>query len=190
VESTAWIAIIVAFLGVATSSATAILAYRLSRQSQRSESQREIGRSYEKMMDFRTSYPDVLSLSRRWTEECFVSIYNQKSERDRQWARYYTYVELCTSFVNAVLYAREAGLLDKRAFENQYRNLVKLLLTEHYPYLTTILDGKYLSKYVLAFLQELEHGGWNWLAMHEQLAEVSADSRKVVRGANRIQKVP
>jgi hypothetical protein len=167
-----------------TSFVAAILAYRVSRQSQRSESQQEVGRLYEKMMDFRASHPEVLALSRRWTESCFVAVYNQKSEQDKQWAVYYTYAELCTAFVNSVIFAREAGLIDKRAFDKQYRNLVKLLLTEHYPYVSTILHGKYVSSYVLAFLKELETAGWNWAAMHEQLAELSVPKKRARANLN------
>lgn len=166
---TEWLAVSVALLGVLSSSVIAYLVYRLTRQAQYAEMQREIGHLYEQLMDFRTAHPEVLRLSRRWEEACFAAIYRQASEEDKEWALYYTYTELCFSFTNAVLYGRKIHLLDRYAYEGHYRPLLKLLLTEHYPYVTSVVPGKYVSSFISDFVRELEKEGWDWAKMHDML---------------------
>jgi len=165
-----WLAILVAFLGVITSSVIGYLVFLSNRQAQRAEMQREIGHLYDKLMDFRERHPEVMALSRNWEETCFSAIYRQKSTKDKQWAIYYTYVELCISFCNTVIYAHKLGFLNEVSYEQHYRLLVKLLLTEHYPFLSSILNGKYLSPHIEGFLKEGEKDGWNWRVMHQELS--------------------
>jgi hypothetical protein len=121
------------------------------------------------MMDFRAEHPEVLSLSRSWTVACFERIYRQDEPRDREWAQYYTYAELCCGFVNGVLEAKESGLLRKGLFEKHYKRLVTLILTEHYPYLMSASQDKYLSKYIVDFLAKRAAEEWDWAEMHRVL---------------------
>jgi hypothetical protein len=167
-----WLAILIAFLGVITSSLIGYLVYLSNRQVQRAEMQREIGHLYDKLMDFREQHPEVLALSRGWGETCFGAIYRQKSAKDKQWAIYYTYVELCISFCNTVIYGHKLGFLNKVSYQQHYKLLVKLLLAEHYPFITSILNGKYLSPHIQDFLNEGEKDGWNWKVMHLELSGI------------------
>ena len=166
---TEWLAVAVALLGVLSSGAVAVLAYTFTRQSQRAEMQREIGHLYDRLVDFRTSHPEVLPLSRTWSEAAFGPLYRQESEADRAWALYYNYAELCCGFCNAVLYGRRIGLLDRHAYDRQYKSLVKLLLTEHHPYIRSVFHGKYLSPQIIDFVRAMEKEGWDWSAMHAAL---------------------
>ena len=123
----------------------------------------------DRLVDFRTSHPEVLALSRTWSEAAFGTLYRQESEADRGWALYYNYAELCCGFCNAVLYGRRIGLLDRHAYDRQYKSLVKLLLTEHYPYIRSVFHGKYLSPQIIDFVRGMEKEGWDWSAMHAAL---------------------
>jgi hypothetical protein len=165
-----FLAILIALLGVITSSSIGYLVYLSNKQAQRAETQREISHLYEKLMDFRVEYPEVLMLSRIWKMACFRTIYRQKSKKDRQWAIYYTYAELCMSFCNTVIYGEKLGFLNKVSYQQHYKLLVKLILTEHYPFVTSVLNGKYLSPHIQDFLKEGEKDGWNWQDMHQELS--------------------
>jgi hypothetical protein len=180
--SSEWLSIATAFFGTLISAMVTILAYLLNRQSRRAETQREIGQYYNKLMDFRADHPVVFSLSRKWKEDCFYSVYNQEYDEKNQWVLYYTYAEICLGFVNAVLYGHYSRLLDRHAYENHYKKLVKLILTEHYPFITTIMHGKYLSPYIITFVREEENDGWNWMEMHNALPGTPPKLTKVKKG--------
>jgi hypothetical protein len=154
--------LVIATTGVLTSALIAYLAYTLNRQSQRTAIHRSIGDLYEKLMDFRASHPEVLSLAGKWNDQCFNSIYSQASPKDKQWVIYYAFVELALSFSNTVLYGRKSRVLDGYAYENHYKPLIRLLLTEHYPFMRSVKDGPYLSPLVKGFLTESEKEGWDW----------------------------
>ena len=175
--------LIVAFTGVVTSALLAYLAYSLNRQSQRTAIHRSIGDLYEKLMNFRTDYPEMMQFCHQWTEDCFNFVYHQTSAEDRQWALYYTYAELIIDFSNTVIYGRKSHLLDRKAYENHYKPLVKLLLTEHYPFISSIITGPYLSSFIKDFVKELEKEGWDWSKRHRTLigsapTQAVAESRK------------
>jgi hypothetical protein len=169
-NSTDWIAIIISLTGILISSVIALLVYLSSRQSQRAEIHHEIEHSYDKLMDFRSEHPEVLAMSRNWTESCFKSLYSKPTVESKSWVIYYTYVELCFGFVNAVLYGQDIKLLDKRAYQNHYRPLILLLIAEHYPYINTIIQGNYLSKYIKSFILSEQADDWNWQERHKALA--------------------
>jgi hypothetical protein len=170
---TEWLAAAIALFGVLSSGAIALLAYSFSRQSQRAEMQREIGHLYDRVIDFRSDHPEVLALSRSWSEAAFGALYRQGSDIDQAWVIYYNYAELCCGFCNAVLYGRRIGLLDQQAYDQQYKLLVKLLLTEHYPYIRSVFHGKYLSPQIVEFVSRMEKKGWDWAAMHAALSDVT-----------------
>ena len=118
-------------------------------------------------MSFRESHPEVLALGFRWKPENFERIYSQEHKDDRQWALYYTYVELTLGFCNAVAYASRRGLLDRSGYENHYRSLMRLLLTEHQPIISGMVRSKrYVSTFVQDFWSGAEADGWQWEAEH------------------------
>ncbi|MCP4590352.1 MAG: hypothetical protein GY842_06395, partial [bacterium] len=134
----------VSILGAVASATFAFLTLSLNKQVRRAEAHRGINSLYDKLMDYRTSNPKVLGLSRGWRREYFTSIYEQKTGQDREWAIYYTYVELCLGFCNVVLYNWHQRLLDRQAYEDHFKPLIKLIMTEHHPILRDLLrDGKY-----------------------------------------------
>jgi hypothetical protein len=74
-------------------------------------------------------------------------------------------------FCNAVLGARERGLLEEEVYEGQYKPLVKMVLTENVPFVADVLvTGKYVSRHIRGFWEELEREGWRWEEMHMALA--------------------
>jgi hypothetical protein len=168
---TDWIAIIVSVTGILISSIIGFLVYLSSRQSQKAEIHREIEHSYDKLMDFRSEHPEVLAMSREWTEACFKSLYGQSAKESKPWVIYYTYVELCLGFINIVLFGKDIKILDRRAYQNHYKPLILLLLSEHYPYVNSIIQGHYLSQYIKKFISVEEAAGWSWQERHKALAE-------------------
>jgi hypothetical protein len=124
------------------------------------------------MVDYRLQHPEVLSLASRWTPECWEAVYDQRNAEERAWALYYGYVELCISYCNAVLHARDTGLLDHDVYDSEHELLIRLLLAEHYRILSTIVrpDG-YVAKYLVEHIEYLRNSGWDWQAEHERLTQ-------------------
>jgi len=167
----AWLATAVAWMGLVSSAIIGFLAYSLNRQAQRWQTQQSMDGLYSKLMDYRSAHPQVMPLSRQWEPRCFETLYHPETEEDKRWVLYYTYAEMCISFCNAVLSARRSRLVNRHAYEGQYKPLIKLLLTEHAPLIADLLhSGKYISAYMKEFYQELEREGWNWAKMHAELA--------------------
>jgi hypothetical protein len=125
------LSLVIAVTGVLTSALLALMAYVLNRQSQRASIHRSIGDLYEKLMDFRAAHPEVMALVRKWNDGYFASIYGQNKPKDKQWVIYYTFAELGLGFSNTVLYGRKNKSLDRHAYDNHYKPLIRLLLTEH-----------------------------------------------------------
>jgi hypothetical protein len=166
-----WLVPGVSVLGALSSGIFALVSLLMTRRMQRAEIHREISILYDRLMEVRLAHPEMLDLSRTWTSGNLERIYHQTSAEDREWARYYTYVELCLGFCNAVLYARSERHLPRDAYEGQYEPLVKLLLTEHYPILRELLEagGEYISLYVKELRRELGQAGWDWESRHAAL---------------------
>jgi hypothetical protein len=164
-----WLSMVIAVTGVLTSGLLAYLAYSLNRQSARANSQRSIGILYDQLMNFRAAHPEVMRLCYQWKRENHDLIYRQATEEDREWALYYTYVEYMGGFVNAVLYGRKNRLLDRLAYDGHYEPLVKLLLTEHYPFIASSMQNVYLSALIREYVQQAERAGWNWEEKHKAL---------------------
>ncbi len=166
---TTLLSIVIAIVGVISSTAVGFLAYNLSRQSQHATIHRAIGDVYSKMVDFRVEHPDVLKLSSKWNTSCFELLYRQQTKADRQWGIYYTYVELCLDFCNMVLYGRKARALDRLSYEEHYEPLVRMILTEHYPFVLDAMSGAYLSKMIREYIVAAEKNGWGWLEKRKLL---------------------
>lgn len=159
-----------ALFAALSSAILAYLAYLLSRQSERSQTYRSTSEAYDRLIRFRVEHPEVMNLSHRWTPACWDYLYRQSDETDRKWAIYYTYVELAIGFINAVLYARSQKLLDRKVFEAEYGMLMKYLMTENYPIISSMLEsGKYVSTYVRVYWQELKELAWNFEANHKAM---------------------
>ncbi|MDR3578133.1 MAG: hypothetical protein P4L50_30065 [Anaerolineaceae bacterium] len=167
---TDWVTLAVSLLSLLISSLISYLVFFNNRQSQRAAIHQEIEHSYDKMMDLRSDHPEIMHLCFKWDEKCFKLLYGGPNLENKQWVLYYTYVELCLGFINSVLYGWDINLLDRQAYENHYKPLVRLLLTEHYQYFSSILDGPYISVYVKKFITEEQNSGWNWVERHKMLA--------------------
>src|SRR5512135_1431959 len=105
-----WLSIYIAVMGIIISGLLAYLSYSLNRQSQRATMQRSIADLYDKMVKYRAEHPEVMKLCLLWNSDSFDAIYRQHSAEDIQWVIYYTYVELVSGFLNAVLYGRKIKL--------------------------------------------------------------------------------
>jgi hypothetical protein len=174
-----WLSIYIALLGTIISALLAYLSYSLDRQSQRASMQRAIEDLYDKMVEYRSVHPEALKLCNRWNENSFDSLYRQGSTEEVQWVVYYNYVELISGFSNAVLYGHKIKLLDKHAYEGHYKPLVKLLVTENYPYFLSILDFPYLSSLIKEFIHELKNEGWDFSEKHRKL--IGASSKTAIQ---------
>lgn len=164
-----WIAPAISFLGAIIAGFSAVLAWSLSRRGQHGQAHEQINRRYDRIMEFRAEHPEILALGCRWNDGNFRRIYEQRQEEDRSWALYYTYVELVLGFCNAVVYAWRRRLLDKIAYQEHYRPLMRLLLTEHQPIMTTMLRSNYLSRFVRDFWVAEASSGWDWAKQHRLL---------------------
>jgi len=170
-NSPEWLGAALSVAGAVSSAIFAALALRLTKQAQRSEAHGAIGVLYDKVLDFRVAHPEMLRLSRQWSSRHFERIYQQRSDEDRQWALYYTYVELCLGFCNAVIYLSRRGHLEAAAYEQQYARLVRLLLTEHNPLIEDLLEKPhFISTYIRSFRDQLAREGWDWRTEHQRLA--------------------
>lgn len=172
IEST--VAIIGAVVSIASATVAGILGYlsiRNAKLSQYAQAQKEAADAYDRMVSFRVAHPRVMQLSRDWTPDCFRYVYLQTPPNENdEWVTYYSYVELCIGYCNAVLSARDQRLLSESSFSNHHKLLVKLLLTEHNPIITNLLEhGKYISMHVRRFRDELAAQGWNWNDEHNDL---------------------
>jgi hypothetical protein len=171
-----WLTFMLGLCGLLTSTVLAFLVYSLSKQTNRAQIDKAITGSYGLLIEFRASHPEVLKLSRTWDSNRFTTIYTQSSQRDTQWVHYYTYAELCLSFANNVLYAWRSHLLDRSSYERHYQPLIKLLLTENEPFVSSALpESDYISSYIREFRQEQQAKGWNWHERHLRLAQSNSE---------------
>jgi hypothetical protein len=164
-----WLSIYIAIIGTIISALLAYLSFSLNRQAQRASIQRSIEDIYDKMVKYRAEHPEVLRLCYRWNNDSFDAIYRQLNNDEVQWVNYYNYVELVSGFLNAVLYGRKIRLLDRHAYEGHYKPLVKLLVTENYPYFLSVLDYPYLSSFIKEFIRDLKGEGWDFTEKHKKL---------------------
>lgn len=158
----------IAVVAALVSAAFAILGYWLSLRSSLIQAHREIGECYNRLLAFRSAHPEVLGMSRDWQPKHLMAAYGQ-APSDRRWDYYHIYVELCIGFCNAVEYAKRRGALDTVSYDLQYLPLVKLLLTEHYPCVSTLLSGDYVSPMLRDLVTRQEIGGWRWQEQHREL---------------------
>jgi hypothetical protein len=129
----------------------------------RSQAERQVGDLYDQLVQFRIAHPEVMSLSRRWEPECLARVYAPQQQVDTNWVVYYSYVELCLGYCNAVLSARRAWRLGGGSFTHYHKQLVTLILTEHNPIVEHLLTkGGFVSRYIIDFRKELQREGWNW----------------------------
>jgi hypothetical protein len=164
-----WLSIYIAVMGIVISGLLTYLSYSLNRQSQKASTQRSIDGLYDEMIKYRTAHPEVLRLCYRWNKDSFDAVYRQLNAEEIQWVIYYNYVEIVCGFLNAVLHGRKNRLLDHHAYESHYKSLVKLLVTEHYPYFLVVLKGPYISALIREFIRDLKGEGWDFSEKHKIL---------------------
>ena len=137
--------------------------------SVRAQAKREVAVLYDQMVKFRIEHPEVLRLSRRWIQGHFRRVYEQSEPADEEWVTYYSFVELCLGYCNAVLLSKNS--IGKASYKHYHKRLVTLLLTEHNPIIEDLIrEGKYISPRIRQFREELQHEGWNWQEEHAKLA--------------------
>jgi len=151
----------------------AAVAWLLFRLGLQAETHRHVGELYDKLVDYRKEYPEVLSLARLWRPEYLTRVYHQRSDEDRQWAMYYGYAELVLGYCTQVLVTRGCALAG-RAYTQHHHGLVKLLLTEHYPIVKQLAaPGGYASPLIARFIERQRAQGWDWESRHSALDRVA-----------------
>lgn len=117
---------------------------------------------YDRLMDYRLKHPEVFRLSRLWGPECLAKIYSQVDDKERQWAIYVGYVELCISYCNATLQAYRRGHLKADVYRSQHERLVRLLVTEHFPIMQQLTQDGFASSLIRNYIDEQRGYGWDW----------------------------
>jgi len=157
-----------AIIGAIVSVAGGIISVTFGVVAMCAQARQEVGDLYDRMVQFRTEHPEVLRLSREWTHDLRGQVYGQAESTDNQWVVYYSFVELCLGYCNAVLLSRRR--LGWRSYRDQHKPLVKLLLTENNPMVEDLLEvGEYISPLIRPFRDKLERKGWNWREEHAKL---------------------
>jgi len=134
------------------------------------QAEKEAGDLYDQMVRLRVEHPEVMALSRRWVPGTFARVYGERREPEASWVVYYSYVELCLAYCNAVLVARRGWRMNRSSFNVHHKPLLKLILTEHNPIIEELLkEGKYTSRYISEFRAQLTAEGWNWRDEYEKL---------------------
>lgn len=129
----------------------------------RSQAEKQVSDLYDQLVQFRIAHPEVMSLSRRWEPGCLARLYAPQQQVDPDWVVYYSYVELCLGYCNAVLSARRAWRLRGSSFTHHHKQLITLILTEHNPIVEHLATkGGFISRYIIDFREELQREGWNW----------------------------
>lgn len=161
---------IIAAVAAIASVIVSIFSFMYVRRSQKNTTYQHISDLYDKLISFRVDHPEVLSLSRKWDNGKLAKVYRPTSEEDKCWTTYYTYVELCIGYCNAVLHARKKKLMDTDDFENQHEPLMKLLLTEHNPLIESLVsEHDFISKYIQEFRSDWKKKGWDWQERYKQI---------------------
>lgn len=165
---------VVSLLAAIVSTVFGLVAYRQSQDSQRAATESMVNGLYDRLMEFRVQHPQVLAATRQWTSDAIEHVYSPMNTSDHTWAIYYSYVELCIGYCNAVLSSVASGRLRRQIYEAQHESLVRLLLTENNPIVCDFLrEGKYVSRYLVEFRQRLDREGWDWSREHTLLATFS-----------------
>ena len=168
------IAALVAGTAALLSAVFSFIALVQVRKNRKASAYTRISNLYDQLISFRIGHPEVLSLSRKWTSEKLRQVYDGSNKKNKQWVKYYTFVELCIGYCNAVIHARKRKLIGKDAYENQHKPLVKLLLTEHNPIIEDLVhEKKYISFHIRDFRQNLKkEEGWDWEEEYEELINI------------------
>lgn len=160
--------VIIAVIG----SAIALVGAALTILTMWAHTETQTGDLYDKLVRLRVDHPVVMALSRRWSIDSFGKVYAERQDLDPKLVIYYSYVELCLAYCNAVLVAHRGMRINPGSFRYYHRPLMKLLLTENYPIVEHLAqEGKYLSKLLMDFRSSLASEGWNWKHEHHRLAE-------------------
>lgn len=138
----------------------------------RSKVAERIAELYDQVVRYKIEYPFVFRISREWNNGYQPRIYAQESDEDKKIAVYYSFAELCLGYCNEVLKARQRHLLPETNYDNHYKPLIKLLLTENYPFFHDCLrEGDYISSYLKKFHQTMTSEGWDWYKQHQVLTQ-------------------
>lgn len=184
----------VSVLGIAGS----VFGFLAARVSSYLAVQREIAGLYDRMVECRLSRPNVMECAWQWTRDLWAKVYDQSGTDGSKWADYYSYIELCLAFCNAVLENR-SRLIGWIAFgggATRRERLVKLIVTEHWPIFADMArietdpccacqptgnvrrgrvvlrraeDPKFLSPVIVRYMTTMARNGWDWQAEHCKL---------------------
>ena len=130
----------------------AYLSFVQSRKDRKDAAEKQVNNLYKKIIDYQTERPEISSLSGKWKPDIIDRVYNQSSEKDKQWAIYYTFVELCIGYCNTALHAWNRKFLDKNSYKNRHEPFIEALLREHHLIIDDMVRlDKYISSYIKDF---------------------------------------
>jgi len=164
-------AAIVSVVGALVTITLGVWTARQSRQNQQIAAYRSVHELYDKMVQLKFQNPDFLVNAQEWDQTKMLCVYSTGAPGHETWRRYYTFVELCVGFSNAVLQAHEQRLMGDREYEKQWERLVRLVVAEHFPIISGFMsEGPYLSQYLRDYVRKTEKPeGWNWAEQHRAL---------------------
>lgn len=170
---------IVSLVSAVVATTLGIWTARQTRQAQQEEAYRAIHALYDKMVQYKLDNPDVMHRARHWDPSKSAMLYRSDSGEGAAWSRYCTFVELCIGFANAVLLARSRGLMSKSEYEDYWERLVRLVVAEHFPIISTyFLEGPYISEYLRDYVRRPPAADWDWLTQHARLTELTPEAAK------------
>jgi len=164
-------AAIVSVVSAIVAIALGVWTARQTKQAQQVAAYRAVHDLYDRMVQLKFDNPDFLLQAREWKQSKMGSVYDADDLEHAEWSRYYTFVELCIGFANAVLQARSAGLMGTAEYEKQWERLVRLVVTEHYPIISGFLgEGPYVSQYLRDYINSTSlEAAWDWDKRHHTL---------------------
>jgi hypothetical protein len=162
------IAVMASVVSAISTAVIGFLAFRLSRNSNRTSAERAIGDLANSLAQLRVDRPEILSMARTWDKAHWKRLYATGPESEMV-VRYYSYVEVGLEFCNTTLRAKAGRQISEQAFADHYQSLVRYFLAENWPIIGQMVDGPYLSAFVRREISDATAVGWDWAAHHHRL---------------------
>lgn len=162
------ISLIASLISAGATATLGMLAFRLTRNSNRNAAERAIGDLANSLARLRVDYPEAIALAQYWQPEDWERLYGD-GEDSHLILRYYSYVEVGLEFCNTTLRAHRARQISDEAFSGHYGRLTRYFLTENWPIIDQMRQAPYLSTHIHEEIARAKTEGWDWAAEHGRL---------------------
>ncbi len=115
-----------------------------------------LGRLHRDITQLKLAHPVLSGLGSQWTPGTMARVYYPSPPGDTRWIHYYSLVELCLSYCNTALYAKNRKIIGNTAFRKHYEPFMKHIFTEHRPIIEDLVrEDKRISLAVKAYCDAL-----------------------------------